>query len=181
MADLAIGDSLHLWAGKIRIRLDDESDYQDVGEYDALSVTPSVQKIQYYTRKVASRALAKEKVNRTEANFSMTLNSITARAIRMALGGEQSTVGAGHTRVTFLETVTREADFQFEGTNDEGNMIDFTCRISFTPDQQFNMVGDDWSAMTITGQVLVNNESHFGWFDIRTQGTAYNPPAAGSA
>ena len=181
MADLATGESLHLWAGVARIRLDDDSDYNDVGEYNALSVTPSVTKLQYFTRKVAGRTLAKEKVSQTQANFSMELNSLTARNIAMALGGEQSTVAAGHTRVTFLETKTREVDFRFEGKNDEGQIIDFTCRLSFTPEQQFNMVGDDWSAMTITGQVLVNNEGHFGWFDLRDQGTAYDPPSAGSA
>jgi hypothetical protein len=181
MADLAVGESLHLWAGVARMRLPEDSDYQDVGEYNALNVTPSVTKTQYFTRKVAGRTLAKEKVSQTQAAFTLEINSLTARNISIALGGEQSTVTSGHSRVTFLETKTREVDFRFEGKNDEGQIIDFTCRVSFTPDQQFNMVGDDWSAMTVTGQVLVNSEGHFGWFDIRDQGVAYNPPPAGSA
>jgi hypothetical protein len=183
MADLSVGQALHLWTGIVRIRLDDDSDYEDLGEYDVLGVTPAVTKLQYYTRKVAGRSLAKEKVSRTEANFAMTLNSLTARNLGIALGGVVSNVAAGHDRVTFLEQKTREADFRFEGKADADSdqIIDFTCRVSFTPEQQFALTGDDWAAMSVTGQVLVNDDGHFGWFDVRDQGVAYDPPPAGSA
>ena len=181
MAELAAGEGLHISSAIVRIRLDDDSDYNDMGEYAALTISPSVTALPYYTRKTANRALTTERVTRSEANFTLGVNSLTARNMAIALGGTQSTVAAGHTRVTFLATAIREVDIRVEGVNDQGNMIDYTGRISIRPGQTLDLAQDEWSVVTIEGQVLVNNEGHFGWFDIRTQGTAYAPPAAGSA
>ena len=181
MADLAAGEGLHISSAVVRIRLDTDSDYQDMGEYATLQITPSITTLPYFTRKTANRGLTTERVTRSAASFTLGVNSLTARNMSIALGGTQSTVGAGHTRVTFLETAIREVDLRIEGVNDQGNMIDFTGRISIRPGQTLDLAQDEWSIVTMEGQVLVNNESHFGWYDIRTQGTAYAPPAAGSA
>lgn len=167
MPDLAPGEDLHLFAGIIRLKKAGEASYQDVGEYAQFDITPNITTINYKSRKQGTRKLVREDVTEEEANFTLVVNSISARNLAMGMGGVVTNVAAGHDRVTLMETSSTTADLQFEGTNDVGQQIDFHGTVQFRPGETFSLAQDEYTAMSLSGQMVANIAGHFGTWDVR--------------
>ena len=166
MPDLTAGQDLHMYTGIVRLR-EGVGDYQDVGEYNALSVTPDIQVIEYFSRKHGRRQSVREDVTQQSVGFTLGLSSINAENMAVAVGGTVTTVETGHKRVTFMESGTIERDLQFEGTNDVGQQIDFHCTVQFRPGQTIDLAQDEYTVLTVEGKVLANDAGHFGTWDVR--------------
>jgi hypothetical protein len=179
MPDLAPGEGLHIFTGVIRLKLDDEGEYQDIGEYAEFSITPNIQKIEYFSRKHGQRRLVREVVSQSQAAFQLGINSMNARNLGIALGGEPEEIVLGHHRITFMEHGAIEADVQFEGTNNEGDQIDFEGRLQFSPEQAINLAQDEFTVLTVGGQVLANAAGNFGYWGIRGTDIPFSSPTPG--
>jgi hypothetical protein len=180
MPDLAAGQDLHMFAGVVRLRASG-GDYEDVGEYNALSVTPDIQTIEYFSRKQGRRQSVREDVTQQSVSFTLGLNSLNAENMAVATGGTVTTVESGHKRVTFMESGSITRDFQFQGTNDVGQQIDFHCQVQFRPGQTIDLAQDEYSLVTVEGRVLANDDGHFGFWDFRDDVVFAGDPADATA
>lgn len=177
MPDLAPGEALRIGAGIIRWKGEDESEFRDLGEFSAFSVSSELTKLEYKSNKLGTKSVVKSIVSEKKATMEITLNSVTSLNLALALGGTPETVGSGHTRFGYLKNNAARGVIQLEGTNDEGDQIDYTGIVDMAPTGTYSPISDEWNELPMSGEILADEDGNFGFWDHRVEdGATFDPP-----
>lgn len=179
MPDLNPGEGLRIGAGIFRWKGDGDPDFRDLGEFASFEVSmDDVQKLEYKSNKSGSKSVVKSIITEKRASCELVLNTITAENLALALGGELvEEVTTNHYRFGMMSANVISGVLALEGTNDEGQLLDFTARVEFAPSGSYSPISEEWNALTMSGEVIADDEGNFGFWDIReTSDVAYAPP-----
>lgn len=176
MPDLAPGEGLRIGTGILRWMQDGEVTFRDLGEFASFSVDSDITKLEYKSNKLGTRSVVKSIIQEKKATAEITLNSITADNLALALGGTVETIATGHKRFGFLKNNVIAGTFKLEGTNDEGDQIDYTGRIEWAPTGTYSPISEEWNELPMSGEILADEDGNFGFYDIRETGVTYSPP-----
>jgi hypothetical protein len=175
MPDLAPGAGLRIGSGIIRFKRDGANDFRDLGEFSNFEITPEIDKLDYKSNKLGTKSVVKSIIREKKATLAITLNSITDENLGDALGGDVTTVGTDHKRFGLFSENVIPGIIALEGTNDEGVQLDYTGRVELAPEGAFSPISEEWNELSMTGEILADEDGNFGFYDIRT-GATYSPP-----
>lgn len=179
MPDLDPGEGLRIGAGIFRWKKDGDADFRDLGEYASFEVSlDDIQKLEYKSNKSGSKSVVRSIIREKRASCTLVLNTITADNLALALGGtEVETVTANHFRFGMMESNVISGVLALEGTNDEGQLIDYTARVEFAPSGTYTPISEEWNELTMSGEIIADDEGKFGFWDLReTDAVVYDPP-----
>lgn len=177
MPDLAPGEALRIGAGIIRWKGEDDADYRDLGEFSNFSVSSELTKLEYKSNKLGTKSVVKSIVSEKKATMEITLNSVTATNLALALGGTIEEIATGHNRFGYLKNNAQRGVIQLEGTNDEGDQIDFTGIVDMAPTGTYSPISEEWNELPMSGEILADDDGNFGFWDHRAEdGPTFDPP-----
>jgi hypothetical protein len=176
MPDLAPGEGLRIGAGIIRWKGDNDAVKRDLGEFSKFEVTSDLTKLEYKSNKLGAKSVVKSIITEKKATLAITLNSVTALNLALALGGTPDTVTTGLTRFGFLKNNVAAGYMYLEGTNDEGDQIDFAARVELAPNGTYGPISDSWNELPMEGTIIADDNGNFGFWDHRPDGVDYEPP-----
>lgn len=177
MPDLAPGEALRIGAGIIRWKGEEDDDFRDLGEFSAFSVSSEITKLEYKSNKLGTKSVVKSIINEKKATMEITLNSITALNLALALGGDVEEVTTGHKRFGYLKNNVARGIIQLQGTNDEGDQIDFTGTVDMAPTGSYSPISEEWNELPMSGEIIADDEGNFGFWDHREEDAAtFDPP-----
>lgn len=177
MPDLAPGEALRIGAGIIRWKGEDDATFQDLGEFASFAVSSELTKLEYKSNKLGTRSVVKSIIREKKATMEITLNSVTALNLALALGGTLETVTTGHSRFGYLQNNAARGVIQLEGTNDEGDQIDYTGIVDMAPTGTYSPISEEWNELPMSGEILADAEGNFGFWDHRAEDVAtFSPP-----
>lgn len=176
MPDLAPGEGLRIGAGIIRWKGDDDADLRDLGEFSSFEVSSDLTKLEYKSNKLGTKSVVKSVITEKKATVAITLNSVTALNLALALGGDAETMTTGQSRFGFLANNVAAGYMYLEGTNDEGDQVDFSARVELAPTGSYSPISAEWNELPMEGTIIADSDGNFGFWDIREDDVAYDPP-----
>lgn len=183
MPDLDPGEGLRIGAGIFRWKGDGDADFRDLGEFASFEVSmDDLDKLEYKSNKSGAKSVVKSIIREKRATCTLVLNTITAENLALALGAEViETVTSNHFRFGMMSSNVISGVLALEGTNDEGKLIDYTGRVEFAPSGSYSPISEEWNELTMSGEIISDEEGNFGFWDIReTDAVAYAPPSIDS-
>jgi len=142
----------------------DPADFVDVGNSPRFEVTVTEEKLDHFSSRSGVRL--KDKTVTLEVGYSVNfdLDEVSLKNLAMFLRGTIS--GAVISAATALD---KEHALKFitdnaAGENEKWEL--WRCRL--TPGGAFNLISDDWSMMSFTGEGLADTDNHSGspYFDV---------------
>lgn len=179
MPDLSPGEGLRIGAGIFRWKQDGEADFRDLGEFASFEVSmDDIVKLEYKSNKSGAKSVVRSIITEKRASCTLVLNSITAENLALALGSELlEEVTTNHYRFGMMSSNVISGVLALEGTNDEGELLDFTGRVEFAPAGTYSPISEEWNELTMSGEIIADDDGSFGFWDIRaTDSVAYAPP-----
>lgn len=176
MPDLAPGEGLRIGAGIIRWKGDNDADVRDLGEFSEFSVSSDITKLEYKSNKLGTKSVVKSVITEKKATVDIKLNSVTALNMALALGGDLEEITDGPKRFGFLKNNVASGYMYLEGTNNEGDQIDYSGRVELAPTGTYSPISNDWNELPMSGTIIADADGNFGFWDVRGDGVTYNPP-----
>jgi hypothetical protein len=154
--------------------------WTDIGNIGKFTVTPQPEIKEHYSSRAGTKEVDKIAVTAKKAEFALDVDEWTLDNALMALLGIQSTDTTG----TFIEIMgasSVERQLKFVGTGDFGGRAEIIFpRVFLLCKDAINLIGDDWSPLTLTGQIMRANvvDGSFGTMRFLGGATGSAPVAS---
>jgi hypothetical protein len=150
---------------------------RDLGELVEVEITPTVDKLEYKSKRTGTAKTAKTIYRNQAATIRIVLSEVTDKTLSMLMMDKAPTEASdGSATVRILKDSVIEGALAFTATNDVGNQVDIDMpSVSFGPSGSFSPIasGDDFGQLEITGDLLAINytdgTSDFGTMTVRPQ------------
>lgn len=151
--NLRLGKGLLKWKGA------DDIDYRDLGEFESFSTNLNVTKKDYFSQRLGVRTKVRSIVDQTEMTCELVLNEWNADNLKLGLFGASDSSGV----ITIMGVTEIQGALRYVGTNAYGEkeQVDLPI-VNFTPSGALDWVGDDWSKISLSGEVLAGEDGSFG-------------------
>jgi hypothetical protein len=160
----------HIGKGIVSFKEDGGSTFLDLGNAPSFVWTPTVAKKEHFTSREGVKVKDFTAVTQVGATIKFTLDEINAENLAIFTLGEVGTPDVdGSITVTAFKKLEIVGIIQVVGTNDIGQKVDFTGRISVNPTGDFSFItdADDFSTLQIEAEVQRDDtDGTFGVFTI---------------
>lgn len=161
----------HIGKGIVSFKEDGGATFLDLGNAPSFVWTPTVAKKEHFSSREGIKVKDFTAITQVGATIKMTLDEVTAANLGLFTLGE---VGApdvdGSIAVSAFKKTEIVGVIQVVGTNDIGQQVDFTGRISINPTGDFSFItdADDFSTLQIEAEVQKDDtDGTFGVFTVR--------------
>jgi hypothetical protein len=160
----------HIGKGIVSFKEDGGSTFLDLGNAPSFLWTPKVEKKEHFSSREGVKVKDFSAITQVGATIKLTLDEINAANLAIFTLGE---VGApdvdGSVTVSAFKKLEVVGVIQVVGTNDIGQKVDFTGRISVNPSGDFSFISDkdDFSTLEIEAEVQRDDTTgDFGVFTV---------------
>lgn len=157
--------------GIVSFKKDGATDYVDIGNVSALTLTPDLTTLDHFSSRAGTKAKDLSIVIEKAMTVKLTMDEITAFNLAlMVLGTVDEAAIDGPTVDIFTQNAVSGA-LRFVGTNDVGPKVTMDLyNVSFKPDGDLDFISDEWNEMEATADVLQAsggaNDGKFGLIQI---------------
>jgi hypothetical protein len=164
----------HIGKGIVSFKEDGASSFLDLGNAPSFLWTPNVEKKEHFSSREGVKVKDFTAITQTGATIKFTLDEINGENLAIFTLGELGTDTDGNVTVAAFKKTEIAGIIKVEGTNDIGQHVDFTGRISVTPSGDFSFItdADDFSTLEIEAEVQKGDAGDFGIFTIHDTTTA---------
>jgi hypothetical protein len=158
----------HIGKGIVSFQEDGQSEFLDLGNAPSFLWSPKVEKKEHFSSREGVKVKDFTAITQTGATIKLVLDEINPDNIAIFTLGVKSTAVAGVVSISAFKKTEVAGIIKVEGTNDIGQHVDYTGRISVTPSGDFAFISDkdDFSALEIEAEVQKSDTGDFGVFTI---------------
>jgi hypothetical protein len=160
----------HIGKGIVSFKEDGATAFLDLGNAPSFIWTPTIAKKEHFSSREGIKVKDFTAITQVGATIKMTLDEINAPNLGIFTLGE---VGApdvdGSVAVSAFKKTEIAGIIKVEGTNDVGQHVDFTGRISVNPSGDFKLItdSDDFTTLEIEAEVQKDDTTgDFGVFTV---------------
>ena len=161
----------HIGKGIVSFKEDGAADFVDLGNAPAFTWTPTVEKKEHFSSREGVKTKDFTAVTQTGATIKVTLDEINGANLAIFSLGEVGTDTDGNATVSAFQKTEIAGIIRVVGTNDIGQQVDYTGRISVVPAGEFSFITDedDFSVLEIEAEVQKDDDGNFGVFTVRDE------------
>ena len=140
-------------------------DYTDVGNCPSLEVEVTEEVLDHYSSRSGTRTKDKQVTLETGYTITFDLDEVSIFNLKMFLKATQT----GTTKLHANQALDQEYGVRFITDNPAGpNEVWEFWRVRLTPNGAFNLISDEWSTMSFTGEGLADSTNHATspYFDV---------------
>jgi hypothetical protein len=160
----------HIGKGIVSFQEDGATDFLDLGNAPSFVWTPTTAKKEHFSSREGVKVKDFTAITQVGATIKLTLDEINAPNLALFTLGEVGTPDVdGSVTVSAFKKLEVVGTIKVEGTNDIGQHVDFTGRISINPTGDFSFItdADDFSTLQIEAEVQKDDTTgDFGVFTI---------------
>jgi hypothetical protein len=160
----------HIGKGVVSFKEDGGSTFLDLGNAPSFVWTPTVAKKEHFTSREGVKVKDFTAVVQVGATIKFTLDEINAPNIALFTLGTSGTPDVdGSVAVSAFKKLEVVGTIQVEGSNDIGQHVDFTGRVSINPTGDFSFItdADDFTTLQIEAEVQRDDTTgDFGVFTV---------------
>jgi hypothetical protein len=164
----------HIGKGIVSFKEDGAPAFVDLGNAPNFDWTPNVEKKEHFSSREGVKVKDFTAITQVGATIKLTLDEINSENLAIFTLGEIGTDTDGNATVAAFKKIEIAGVIKVEGTNDIGQHVDFTGRISVNPSGTFKSItdADDFSTLEIEAEVQKGDAGDFGIFTIHDTTTA---------
>jgi hypothetical protein len=164
----------HIGKGIVSFKEDGASSFLDLGNAPSFVWTPNVEKKEHFSSREGVKVKDFTAITQTGATIKLTLDEINGENLAIFTLGELGTDTDGNITVAAFKKTEIAGVIKVEGTNDIGQHVDYTGRISVNPTGDFSFItdADDFSTLEIEAECQKGDAGDFGIFTIHDTTTA---------
>jgi hypothetical protein len=164
----------HIGKGIVSFKEDGAPAFVDLGNAPSFVWTPTTEKKEHFSSREGVKVKDFTAITQVGATVKMTLDEINGENLAIFALGVIGTDTDGNVTVAAFKKIEIAGIIKVEGTNDIGQHVDFTGRISVTPSGDFSFItdADDFSTLEIEAEVQKGDAGDFGIFTIHDTTTA---------
>jgi hypothetical protein len=164
-------DNIQVGKGIVSFMADGESEYRDLGNCTAFTITPTVETLEHFTSREGTRKKDLTIIIEQSATVSITMEEMTAQNIAMMLYGTTDLADVDGPKVEIFGTSVVKGALKFVGTNDVGPKMNVELwNVNWTPTGDLNMISDEFNKMELEGDILAAssgpNVGKYGYVQI---------------
>lgn len=166
------------------------STFRDLGEVSALTITPELENIEYFSARSGVRTKVRDVVVQKSATLTMTIAEMTVDNIALGILGTVAPqvtgdpgfiVGADpedqRQKVLGLAQDEVLGSLRYVGTNSVGRRFQVDVpSVSFKGGAALNLLSEEWATFEMTGEVLEDDGVFFRLFEIESPLSPTPPP-----
>jgi hypothetical protein len=160
----------HIGKGVVSFKEDGGSTFLDLGNAPSFVWTPTVAKKEHFTSREGVKVKDFTAVVQVGATIKFTLDEINAPNIALFTLGTSGTPDVdGSIEVSAFKKLEVVGTIQVIGSNDIGQHVDFTGRVSINPTGDFSFItdADDFTTLQIEAEVQRDDTTgDFGVFTV---------------
>lgn len=160
----------HIGKGIVSFKEDGAADFLDLGNAPSFVWSPTIEKKEHFSSREGVKVKDFTAITQTGATIKITLDEINGPNLALFTLGELSAPDVdGSVTVSAFKKTEIAGIIMVEGTNDIGQHVDFTGRISINPTGDFNFItdADDFSKLEIEAEVQKDDtDGTFGVFTV---------------
>lgn len=160
----------HIGKGIVSFKEEGAADFLDLGNAPSFEWTPKVEKKEHFSSREGVKVKDFTANTQVGATIKLTLDEINAPNLALFTLGEVAAPDIdGSVAVSAFKKLEIVGDIKVEGTNDIGQKVDFTGRISINPSGNFSFISDkdDFSLLEIEAEVQRDDTTgDFGVFTV---------------
>ncbi len=160
----------HIGKGIVSFKEEGAADFLDLGNAPSFVWTPKVEKKEHFSIREGVKVKDFTANVSVGATIKLTLDEINAPNLALFTLGELAAPDVdGSVAVSAFKKLEIVGDIKVEGTNDIGQKVDFTGRISINPSGDFSFISDkdDFSMLEIEAEVQRDDTTgDFGVFTV---------------
>lgn len=160
----------HIGKGIVSFKEDGGSTFVDLGNAPSFLWTPKVEKKEHFSSREGVKVKDFSAITQVGATIKLTLDEINGPNLAIFTLGELGAPDVdGSVTVSAFKKLEVVGVIQVVGTNDIGQKVDFTGRISVNPSGDFSFISDkdDFSTLEIEAEVQRDDTTgDFGVFTI---------------
>jgi hypothetical protein len=164
----------HIGKGIVSFKEDGASSFLDLGNAPSFVWTPNVEKKEHFSSREGVKVKDFTAITQTGATIKLTLDEINGENLAIFTLGELGTDTDGNVTVAAFKKTEIAGVIKVEGTNDIGQHVDYTGRISVNPTGDFSFItdADDFSTLEIEAECQKGDAGDFGIITIHDTTTA---------
>jgi hypothetical protein len=168
MPDSPSIQNYHIGKGICSFMEDGTSEYLDLGNAPNFEWSPKVEKKEHFSSREGVLTKDFTAITKAGATIKLTLDEINRVNIRIFTLGDLGTDVDGNTTISALKKTEIAGLIKVVGTNEIGQKVDYTGRISVIPTGSFKFITDkdDFSLLEIEAEVQKDATGQFGIFTI---------------
>src|SRR4249920_1759027 len=146
----------HIGKGVVSFKEDGAADFLDLGNAPSFVWSPTIEKKEHFSSREGVKVKDFTAIVQTGATIKLTLDEINGPNLALFTLGELGTPDVdGSVEVSAFKKTEIAGIIKVEGSNDIGQKVDFTGRISINPTGDFNFItdSDDFSTLEIEAEV----------------------------
>jgi hypothetical protein len=164
----------HIGKGIVSFKEDGAPAFVDLGNAPSFVWSPTVEKKEHFSSREGVKTKDFTAITQIGATIKLTLDEINGPNLSIFTLGELGTDTDGNVTVAAFKKTEIAGVIQVVGTNDIGQKVDYTGRISVNPTGDFSFItdGDDFSALQLEAECQRGDAGDFGIFTVREDTTA---------
>ena len=164
----------HIGKGIVLFKEDGAPAFVDLGNAPSFVWSPTVNKKEHFTSREGVNTKDFTAITQTGATIKLTLDEINPANLSMFTLGEVGTDTDGNVTVAAFKKTEIAGIIKVIGTNDIGQQVDYTGRVSVNPSGDFSFItdADDFSKLEIECECQRGDAGDFGIFTVRENTTA---------
>lgn len=164
----------HIGKGIVSFKQDGSASFVDLGNAPSFVWSPTVEKKEHFSSREGVKTKDFTAITQVGATIKLTLDEINGENLALFALGEVGTDTDGNVTVVAFKKTEIAGVIKVEGTNDIGQHVDYTGRISVTPTGDFSFItdADDFSTLEIEAECQKSDTGDFGVFTLHDTTTA---------
>lgn len=174
--------NLAVLKGIVSWKADGASTYRDLGEVSALTITPELENLEYFSARTGVRSKVRDVVVQKSAQIAMTISEMTVDNIALGILGTVAPQASGdpgyiadadpedqRQKIVGLAQDEVLGSIRYVGTNSVGRRFQVDVpKVSFKGGAALNLLSEEWATFEMTGEVLEVDGAFFRLFEIES-------------
>jgi hypothetical protein len=161
-------NNYHIGKGIVSFKATGGSTFTDLGNAPSFVYTPAVEKKEHFSSREGIKTKDFTAITQVGATVKFTLDEITGTNLAFFALATTDTTTPGQIKLSGLSKTEFTGDIKVVGTNEIGQMVDFTAAVSFVPSGDFSFItdSDDFSTIEIEAEVQKGSTGEFGVWTV---------------
>ena len=158
----------HIGKGIVSFKETGGTAFVDLGNAPSFMYTPTVSKLEHFSSREGVKTKDFTAVTQVGATIKLTLDEITADNLAIFMLGETDVTVPGAITISALQKIEFVGDLKVVGSNDIGQQVDWTGKVSFIPSGDFSFITSEDEFSTIELEVQKDDTTgSFGELTVR--------------
>lgn len=132
----------------------------DLGNCSKFTWQAEIESLEHFSSRAGIKTRDKKVTLTQKGKLTLVLDEITSENLQLALLGV-ATGATGSVEIFAMSQI--DAQVKLEGSNTVGNQFDwFFGAVSIIPGKEVSLIGDGWTEIELTGEVLADAAGDFG-------------------